>query len=86
MKKQYAWIVLERWNIDLAGTDATAWKNESLAKAYADAQATVMKGMITDGTIKHNQNGCYVYVDDDEGKADEWWEARIIRRQIKEKI
>lgn len=82
MKKQYIWIVLERWNLDLMDTDASVFSTEELAKAYADYQASYMKSMVTDGTIKHNQNDCYVYVDDDEGKSDEWWEARIVKRGI----
>lgn len=83
------YIVLERWNIDLMETDANVFFTEQEAKAYADEQAKTMLDIISGSTIKHegdeNFYGIgYVCVDRDDGMDDEWWEARILKKQVKE--
>lgn len=82
MEKQDVWIVLERWNLDMIDTDANVFSTEKQAKAYADAQAVTLNGMIEDSIIRHNQNGYYVCVEKEDNYNDEWWEARVVKRSI----
>ena len=86
MKEKY--IVLERWNRDRMGFDVNLFDTEEEAKIFADYQAKQMaESYILGGTIKHQGDDeytdadCYVYVDRDESPFEEWWEARIYKRE-----
>lgn len=86
MKHETKYLVLERWDLDCMDSDANIFDTLEEAKAYADYQAEQMADYIQGGTIKHRiknstMSGCWVYVDDSDNPR-EWWEARILVREI----
>jgi hypothetical protein len=85
--KEKVWVVYERWNLDIMEHDVHVFDTKEKATAYAEEQAVQTLKYITNGTIKRYgdekcYNCCDIYIDDDEGKADEWWEAYIKVKEI----